>query len=286
VTHAVGSPRSEFPANSAVASRENEEYINLAILPSAEADVPSELLLEITVETVDSALAAEHAGADRIELCGELNQGGITPAIAAMRKVHEDLEIPVFPIIRPRKGDFVYTDAEFAAMRRDIISARDLGMEGLVLGILRPDNSVDVERTRELVELAHPLEVTFHRAFDYANDLPCSLEDVIATGVTRLLTAGGARSAPEGCETLRKLVELAGPRIIVLPGAGLHAGNIAKLAEETRAREFHSGLGGILPYGSSNLTRFESEVHAMKRALRSLNASAPATARANSSTAP
>jgi copper homeostasis protein len=234
--------------------------------------VSSDLLLEITVETVDSALAAEHAGADRIELCAELNQGGTTPALAAMRKVHEDLEIPVFPIVRPRKGDFVYSDSEYAAMRRDIAAARDLGMEGVVLGILRPDHSVDVERTRELVEFAQPLEVTFHRAFDYAKDLLSSLEDVIATGATRLLTAGGARSAPEGMAALKKLVEAAGDRITVLPGAGLHAGNIAALATETHAREFHSGLGGILPYGSSNLTRFESEVHAMKRALRNLNA--------------
>ena len=230
----------------------------------------SDLLLEITVETVDSALAAEHAGADRIELCAELNQGGTTPALAAMRKVHEELEIPVFPIIRPRKGDFVYTESEFAAMRRDIAFARDLGMEGVVLGILRPDNSIDVERTRELVELAHPLEVTFHRAFDYANDLLKSLEDVISTGATRLLTAGGAKSAPEGAATLAKLVQAAGDRIIVLPGAGLHAGNIAQVATETAAREFHSGLGGILPYGSSDLARFESEVHAMKRALRNM----------------
>lgn len=230
----------------------------------------SDLLLEITVETVDSALAAEHAGADRIELCAELNQGGTTPALAAMRKVHEDLEIPVFPIIRPRKGDFLYTDNEFAAMKRDIAFARDLGMEGVVLGILRADHSVDVERTRELVELAHPLEVTFHRAFDHAKDLLNSLEDVIATGATRLLTAGGAKSAPEGAAMLVQLVKAAGNRITVLPGAGLHAGNIAKLATETGAREFHSGLGGILPYGSSDLTRFESEVHAMKKALRSL----------------
>jgi copper homeostasis protein len=232
--------------------------------------VPQELLLEITVETVDSALAAEHAGADRIELCAGLNQGGTTPSMAAMRKVHEDLDIPVFPIIRPRKGDFVYTDNEFAAMRRDITFARDLGMEGVVLGILRADQSVDVERTRELVDLAQPLEVTFHRAFDHVKDLARSLEDVIATGAKRLLTSGGEKGAPEGSAMLARLVRAAGGRIIVLPGAGLHAGNIAKVATETKAREFHSGLGGILPYGSSDLTRFESEVHAMKRALRNL----------------
>lgn len=227
-----------------------------------------EPLLEITVESLDTALAAEHAGADRIELCAELNLGGVTPAITAMRKVHEELEIPVFPIIRPRKGDFVYSDSEFAAMRRDIATARDHGMEGVVLGILRADGTVDVERTRELVEWAHPLEVTFHRAFDHASDLMQALNDVIQTGATRLLTAGGARSAPEGAEVLRKLVDAAGDRIIVLPGAGLHAGNIGKLAAETRAREFHSGLGGVLPYGSSDLKRFESEVRAMKKELR------------------
>jgi copper homeostasis protein len=230
--------------------------------------VPSDLLLEITVESLDSALAAEHAGADRIELCAELNHGGTTPAVAAMRKVHEELEIPVFPIIRPRKGDFVYSDAEFDAMRRDIVVARDLGMEGVVLGILRPDHSIDIERTRELVELAQPLEVTFHRAFDYATDLMRALDHIVETGAKRILTAGGARSAPEGAAALRNLVQAAGDRIIVLPGAGLHAGNIAKLAAETQAREFHSGLGGILPYGSSNVARFEAEVHAMKRALR------------------
>lgn len=225
-------------------------------------------LLEISVESLDAALAAEHAGADRVELCAELNKGGITPSMAAARKVHEELDIPVFPIIRPRKGGFVYTESEFAAMRRDIAAVRDLGVEGVVLGILRPDHTVDVERTRELVEWAHPLEVTFHRAFDYAPDLLRALDDVLETGATRLLTAGGAASAPEGAAILRKLVEAAGDRIVVVPGAGLHAANIAQLAAETGAREFHSGLGSVLPYGSSNLTRFESEVHGMKRALR------------------
>lgn len=228
----------------------------------------SDPLLEISVESLDTALAAEHAGADRIELCAELNLGGITPSIAAMRKVHEELEIPVFPIIRPRKGDFVYSDSEFAAMRRAIATARDLGMEGVVLGILRADRTVDVERTRELVEWAHPLEVTFHRAFDHAPDLLRALDDVVETGATRLLTAGGAASATQGAAVLRKLVEASGDRLVVLPGAGLHAANIAKLAAETQAREFHSGLGSVLPYGSSNLTRFETEVHEMKRALR------------------
>lgn len=225
------------------------------------------LLLEITVESLDSALAAERGGADRVELCAELAVGGVTPNVAAMRKVHDELEIPIFPIIRPRAGDFVYNDKEFAAMKRDIANARDLGMDGVALGVLRADRSVDVERTGELVEWARPLEVTFHRAFDETADLFRALEDVIATGATRILTAGGAADATAGAVALRKLVEAARDRIIIMPGVGLCAGNIARVAADTGAREFHSGLSKILPYGSSNHLKFEAEIHDMKRQL-------------------
>jgi copper homeostasis protein len=230
--------------------------------------VASGLLLEITVESLDSALAAERGGADRIELCAELSRGGLTPSITTMRTLHEELEIPVFAIIRPRAGNFVYSESEFAAMKREISMARDLGMEGVVLGILRADEFVDVERTAELVQWARPLEVTFHRAFDSTPDLVVALEDVIATGATRVLTAGGVASAPQGTETLRKLVEAAGSRLVIMPGGGLDAANIAKTVAETQAREFHSGLGSVLPYGSSNLARFEAEIHAMKALLK------------------
>lgn len=226
-----------------------------------------ELLLEITVESLDTALAAQRGGADRIELCAELNHGGLTPSLAAMRKLHEELDIPVFPIVRPRAGDFVYSENEFAAMKRDISLARDLGMDGVVFGILRTDHSVDVERTRELVQWARPLEVTFHRAFDATPDLFRALEDVIATGATRILSAGGPSNAPEGTESLRKLVNSVGDRIVIMPGGGLDAANILKLVADTKAREFHSGLSSVLSYGGSNLPRFESEIHAMKRHL-------------------
>jgi copper homeostasis protein len=233
--------------------------------------VVPELLLEITVESLDSALAAERGGADRIELCAELNRGGLTPSAAAMRKLHEELEIPVFPIIRPRAGDFVYGNSEFAAMRREISAARDLGMDGVVLGILRDDRSVDVERTAELVHWARPLEVTFHRAFDHTTDLLLALEDVIAAGAARILTAGGAATAREGKGVLRKLVEAAGDRIVIMPGGSLDAANISDMAAGTGAKEFHSGLSSVLPYGSSNLVRFEAEIHAMKRHLKEKN---------------
>ena len=229
--------------------------------------MPLERLLEITVESLDTALAAERGGADRIELCSELAHGGVTPPVATLRKVHDELEIPVFAIIRPRAGNFCYTDAEFTAMLRSIATARDLGLDGIAVGVLREDNTVDTERTRELIEAARPLEVTFHRAFDHTPDLLRALEDVVQTGATRILTSGGANGAPEGAAKLRKLVDAARDGITVMPGAGLHAANIVQIAAETRAREFHSGLGTVLPYGSTNLAKFESEIHAMKRLL-------------------
>ncbi|MGB7730576.1 MAG: copper homeostasis protein CutC [Candidatus Acidiferrum sp.] len=228
----------------------------------------SELLLEITVESLDTALAAERGGADRIELCAELIHGGLTPSVDAMRTLHEELEIAVFPIIRPRAGNFVYTDKEFVAMKRDISVVRDLGMDGVVFGLLRADGSIDIERTTELVEWSRPLEVTFHRAFDATPDLLQALEDVIATSAARILTAGGAATVPAGAETLRELVRLSGDRVAIMPGGGLDATNIGKMAQQTCAREFHSGLGSVLPYDSTNLQRFEAEIHAMKRALR------------------
>lgn len=230
--------------------------------------MPTETLLEITVESLDAALAAERGGADRIELCAGLNHGGLTPSLATMRKLHEELEIPVFPIIRPRPGDFVYSEDEVAVMKRDIALARDLGMDGVVIGILRADCSVDVERTRELVEWARPLEVTFHRAFDHTPDPLLALEDVIDAAATRILTAGGLTVAPEGVGPLRKLVSAAGDRIVIMPGGGLDATNIGKIAAETKAREFHSGLGSVLPYGSGNLMKFEAEIHDMKRSMK------------------
>jgi len=152
-------------------------------------------------------------------------------------------------------------------MKRDISEARDIGIDGVVFGLLDDDRCVDVERTKELVEWARPLEVTFHRAFDECVDLLSALEDVIATGATRLLTSGGTPTAPQGVKVLRKLVEAAADRIVIMPGSGLDATNIASIAAETGASEFHSGLSKVLPYGSSNFQRFEDEIRAMKRCL-------------------
>jgi copper homeostasis protein len=191
-----------------------------------------------------------------------------------MRTLHEELQTPVFPIIRPRDGDFVYNEEEIATMKRDISFAREVGMGGVVFGILLCNRSVDVERTMELVEWAQPLEVTFHRAFDQTNDLFQALEDIIRTGATRILTSGGASIVPQGIESLQKLVSAAANRIVIMPGSGLDRTNIARVAAETRAKEFHSGLSAVIPYGSTDLRRFEAEIHAMKRLLIETDCSA------------
>ena len=214
-------------------------------------------LLEISVETVERAVAAERGGADRIELCAELTVGGLTPSRELLRSVRENVRIPIFSMIRPRGGNFVYSADEFAEKKRAIAAAKEAGMDGVVLGILHADQNVDVERTRELVALARPLPVTFHRAFDACPDLCVALEDVIRTGAARILTSGGAASAWEGAETLAGLMA-AGNRVVIVPGAGIHAGNIAEVARRTGAREFHSGLSTGLPYPSRDVARFES----------------------------
>ena len=224
-------------------------------------------LLEISVQTVEAALAAERGGADRIELCSDLNVGGLTPSRDLVRAVREAVRIPVFSMIRPRAGDFVYSTSEFAEMKRSIAEARECRMDGVVLGILTKDNRVDVSRTRELVEIAKPLPVTYHRAFDEAADLHKALEDVIASGAKRILTSGGAKSALEGAAVLAELIEAAGDCIVILPGAGISPTNIAEVAQRTSAREFHSGLSSVLPYSSGDFARFEAEVANLARQL-------------------
>ena len=221
-------------------------------------------LLEISVETLEAAMAAERGGADRIELCGNLSVGGVTPDTEILRTVRAQIHIPIFSMIRPRAGDFVYSDAEFSEMRHSIAYAKESGMDGIVLGALTKGRRVDVERTRELVEFARPLPVTYHRAFDEAID-PQALEDVIETGAKRILTSGGAKSALEGAAVLSELIEAARERIAIVPGAGISAANIAEVARRTKAREFHSGLSAALPYGNHEYRRFEEEVRKLTK---------------------
>lgn len=205
-------------------------------------------------------MAAERGGANRIELCRDLALDGLTPDADLMRAVRSEVRLPIFAMIRPRAGDFVYSEAEFAAMQRDIESVKEQGMDGAVLGILTKDGAVDVERSRQLVELAHPLPVTFHRAFDDCADLRKSLEDVIETGAERILTSGGAATAAAGVPMLRELVASAGERVIILPGKGINAANLQDIVVKTMAREFHSGLSSAIPAPRADVKSFEMEV--------------------------
>jgi copper homeostasis protein len=166
-------------------------------------------------------------------------------------------------MIRPRAGDFVHSPGEFERMKESVVEARDLGADGLVFGILKSNRTVDIDRIRELVELAKPLPATFHRAFDACVDLSQALEDVVQSGASRILTSGGAASAPEGSAKIKMLVVAARQRITIIPGAGINSGNILQLAAATRAHEFHSGLSSVFPLGQTDYVHFEKEVRAM-----------------------
>jgi copper homeostasis protein len=197
------------------------------------------ILIEACVDSVPSALAAEAGGAGRVELCDNLIEGGTTPSAGTIAECRARLRIPVFVIIRPRGGDFLYSDVEYDVMRRDVAHARSLGADGAVLGLLHADGTLDVERTRALVEAARPLPVTFHRAFDVARDPEEALDALIGLGVERVLTSGQAPTAPEGAELIARLVQRAAGRIGILPGCGIDETNVRELVAQTGAREVH-----------------------------------------------
>ena len=193
----------------------------------------------IAFDILSCQLAADY-GADRIELCANPHEGGTTPSYGMMKAARKSTQIQVFPIIRPRGGDFLYSNAEFEIMKDDIKAAQDIGCEGIVIGILNEDGIVDMERNQELVELANGLDVTFHRAFDRVKDPVSSLEQIIAIGCKRILSSGLYPSATEGSSLLRTLVMQADGRIKIMPGSGVRADNIVQLAKDTGATSFHS----------------------------------------------
>jgi copper homeostasis protein len=225
------------------------------------------VLLEVSVENVGGAQAAESAGAQRLELCSLLSAGGVTPDATLIPAVRAAVKIPIFMMIRPRAGGFVYSDAEFAAMRESIALAKASGMDGIVVGMLTAEHTIDVTRTTELVRLSEPLPVTFHRAFDVSANLQQSLAEVLQTGAQRILSSGGAFDAFAGAATLATLRKSARNRIIIVPGTGINPGNIAQVARISGAREIHSGLGSVLPYGTEDFSAFETEVRKMVTAL-------------------
>jgi copper homeostasis protein len=195
--------------------------------------------LEICSGSVESAVNAQLAGADRVELCNNLYEGGTTPSPGSISSARESLTIGLHVIIRPRGGDFLYSDNEYDIMRRDIEFCGGHGIDGVVIGLLRADGTIDTDRTSKLVELAYPMSVTFHRAFDMCNDPIRGIEDIISTGASRILTSGQKNSVPEGYSLIHDLVIKAGNRIIIMPGSGLDESNITEIAKSTRAKEFH-----------------------------------------------
>ena len=197
------------------------------------------ILVEACVDSIESALAAGRGGAHRIELCANLIEGGTTPSPGTLAVCRARLDIPIFVLVRPRGGDFLYSAAELAVMLEDIRRAKAAGAQGVVTGALRADGEIDADRTRELIAAARPLEVTFHRAFDVCRDADRALETLIGLGVERVLTSGQAATAPEGATTIARLVRQAAGRIGVLPGGGVTPDNVAALVRATGVAEVH-----------------------------------------------
>ncbi|MEO8777460.1 MAG: copper homeostasis protein CutC [Rhodanobacter sp.] len=219
-------------------------------------------LLEVAANSVASAVAAQAGGAGRVELCAALELGGLTPSRAQIAIARERLSIPLFVLIRPRAGDFLYTDADVETMRRDIETCVALGCDGVVLGALDAHGDVDLACCRALITAAGSIDVTFHRAFDVSRDPRQALEAVITLGCKRVLTSGAQASAPEGAALIHELIAQAAGRVVVMPGAGLRAGNIAALASATSAREFHASASQAIPSGMCQPASFSHAMHA------------------------
>jgi len=240
----------------------------------------SRALLEIAANSLDSALAAEQGGADRLELCTGLELGGLTPSPGLIEQVRERARIPIYVLIRPRAGDCVYTAAEFDTMQRDVERCVALGCEGVVIGALGENGTLDRSNLRGLVAAAGGRGVTLHRAFDLCADLSAALDDAIALGCERVLTSGGAPSALAGAAAIQQLVAQAGERIRIMPGAGIHARNVAAIRTQTGASEFHASAkrqiasrqstprGAELGMSGGEWRSDASEVRALVEALR------------------
>ena len=197
------------------------------------------ITFEISIDSVQSALNAEKAGANRVELCASLIEGGTTPSIGMIKTVRSSIDILMFVIIRPRGGDFLYSKEEFDVMCNDILEAKKNGADGIVSGALTENGDIDIEKTRKMIELAYPLPFTFHRAFDMCRDPHEALEQLISLKAARILTSGQRNSAEEGIPLLKELVKKADDRITIMPGAGVNINNIIPLITETKASEFH-----------------------------------------------
>lgn len=225
-------------------------------------------LLEVIGFNIESCILAQDAGAQRIELCDNPGEGGTTPSYGFIKAARKNLHIDLYPIIRPRGGDFFYSDAEFEVMIADVKICKELGCDGVVIGILHADGTVDQERCRQLVALAYPMGVTFHRAFDRVNDASQALEDIIEIGCERILTSGLVPNALDGAEAIAALIKQADERIIIMPGSGVRADNIIELAKKTDAVEFHTSARVNID------SKMDYTNEAMKENLKSVSADA------------
>ena len=241
--------------------------------------------LEICIDSVESAVASEQGGAQRVELCGSLIEGGTTPTAGMIGETRERIGIGLQVMIRPRGGDFLFTEAEHAVMRREVKVAKDLGADGIVIGCLNSDGTVDIEHSKALIELARPLNVTFHRAFDMTRDPYEALDTLIELGVDRILTSGQEPTVLEGADLIASLRAKAGDNIIILPGGGVTERNLAKIIKLTGVSEIHIGtrqpvdsgmhfrnervyMGGELrPPEYSRLVAASSDVSALRKLL-------------------
>jgi copper homeostasis protein len=218
----------------------------------------NKIIFEACVDSIDSAILAEKAGADRIELCSDLDSGGLTPSYGLIRIVLERLSIPVNVLIRPRVGDFNYSTEEFEVMKQDTLFCRDSNVNGIVIGILNSDGTVDKERTFELIDIARPMSITFNRAFDFTRDPFEALDTLIVLGADRILTSGLDNNALAGIEMIKKLVDQAKNKIIIMPGGGVNENNAAKILKNSGAKEIHASVREVIQskmnYKNSNIS--------------------------------
>jgi copper homeostasis protein len=205
------------------------------------------MLLEICAYNIQSCIIAEKAGASRIELCADPTAGGTTPSYGTIDYALDKISIPIFPMIRPRGGNFVYDANELTIMKKDILTVREMGCPGIATGVLLNDGNIDTETMKRIVDWAHPMSVTCHKAFDRTPDALKALEDIISTGCARILTSGLKDTAINGATTIAQLVTLAANRIIIMPGGGVRSTKIAQLIIEIKATEYHSS--GLLTKG-------------------------------------
>lgn len=210
-----------------------------------------EMKLEICANSYQSVINAEKAGADSIELCSELSVGGVTPSYSLLKKVSENISIPVAVLIRPRSGNFCYSDNEFELMKEDIKLCKRLGFNRIVSGILNTDNSIDIQRTKEILELSKPLSFTFHRAFDCVLNPKQSLRQLIEIGVDRILTSGLKEKAADGIDLLIELQKIAKNKLIILPGSGINIKNIT-LFKDAKFKEIHTSASKIIVQKKNN----------------------------------